>query len=145
MSGRARGFMLKPGEGREARFGPNRLTVKVGPESAGRQFGIFESTFPPGVGAFDHRHRSYEEAFYVLEGEIEYRLDEQRVVATAGSCVFVPPGVAHGFRNVGPTNARHLVIHAPMRALEMIEELGRTPPERRAEVLAKHDSELVEP
>jgi quercetin dioxygenase-like cupin family protein len=142
MGEQARGFMLGPGEGREAKFGPNRLAVKVGPESGG-QVGVFESTFPPGAGAFDHRHRSYEEAFYVLEGEIEYRLDEQRVVAAAGACVYVPPGVAHGFRNVGPGHARHLVIHSPTRALEMVEELGRTPPERHAEVLAKYDSELV--
>lgn len=145
MNEHARGFIVEPGGGREARFGPNSLAIKVGPESGGQQFGIFESILPPGAGAFDHRHRSYEEAFYVLAGEIEYRLGDERVVATAGSCVFVPAGVAHGFRNVSSADARHLVIHAPMRALEMIEALGRAGPERRAEVLAQHDSELVDP
>ena len=144
MSEDGRGVLVAPGEGRAVRFGPNRLTVKVGPESGGRPFGVFESGLPPGAGAFAHRHRSYEEAFYVLEGEIEYRLDERLVTAAAGACVFVPAGVAHAFRNIGAGDARHLVIHAPMRALEMIEELGRARPEQFAEVLARYDSELVE-
>ena len=145
MTEQAHEFMVGPGQGREAGAGPNRLTMKVGPESGGRQLGIFESAFPPGAGAFAHRHGTYEEAFYVLEGEIEYRLGDERVVATVGSCVFVPAGVAHGFRNVGEAEAQHLVMVTPMRALEMVEELFRAGPERRAEVLAKHDSELVDP
>ena len=144
MSASGRGVLVEPGEGREVRVGPNRLTVKVGPDSGGRQFGVFESVLPPDAGAFAHRHRTYEEAFYVLEGEIEYRLDERQVTAVAGACVFVPAGVAHAFRNVGVGDARHLVIHAPLRALEMIEDLGRARPDQVAAVLAKYDSELVE-
>lgn len=97
MSEDGHGVLVEPGAGREVRFGPNRLTVKVGPESGGQQFGVFESVLPPGAGAFAHRHRSYEEAFYVLEGEIEYCLDERLMTAAAGACVFVAAGVAHAF------------------------------------------------
>ncbi len=144
MSMEVRGGLVAPGEGREVRFGPNRLVVKVAPEVGSRQFAIYESVFPAGAGAFVHRHREYEEAFYVLDGAIEFRLGEQHVTASAGSCVLVPAGVIHGFRNIGPGNARHLVVTAPVQALEMVEELGRVPPAQFAEVLAKHASELIE-
>jgi quercetin dioxygenase-like cupin family protein len=125
-------------------LGPNRLNVKIGPASGAQRFGVFESVFPPGAGAFVHRHRSYDEAFYVLEGEIEYVLDEQRVTASSGTTVFVPAGVVHTFKNVGNADARHLVIHAPVEVLQMIEELGQARPDQIAEILAKYDSELVE-
>ena len=58
------------------------------------------------------------------------------------------PGTQSSWRAVpvvGEGEARHLVMVAPMRALEMVEEFFRAGPERRAEALATHDSELVDP
>jgi quercetin dioxygenase-like cupin family protein len=105
--------------------------------------GMFESELPPGSGAAAHLHHRFEEAFYVLAGEIEYRLDDQRITATAGSYVFVPSGVVHGFKNIGAANARHLVIFAPVEVLSMIEELGGAKPDAIAEIMARYDSELI--
>ncbi len=144
MSDEARGVVVPPGQGRQLQFGPNRQTMKIGPDSGSRQLGIFESVFPAGKGAFVHLHHHYEEAFYVLEGEIEYRLGERLVRATPGAWVFVPSGVVHAFKNVGPGNARHIVVTAPATALEMIEELDKVRPEQIGEVMAKYDSELID-
>ena len=125
--------------------GPNWLTVKVGPESGGRRVGLFESEMPPGGGfPFAHLHEAYEEVFYVLEGVVEYRVGDDWIAAPAGSTVFVPPGVAHAFRNSSQAVARHLVVHAPVEALAMVEEIGRTAPEGFAAVLGRYRSRLVE-
>jgi quercetin dioxygenase-like cupin family protein len=141
----AHGGVIGPGEGRPVTVGPNQLTVKVGPESGARLVGLFESEMPPGGGfPFAHAHDSYEEVFYVLDGVVEYRLGDEWATAPAGSTVFVPPGVVHAFRNSGPLVARHLVVHAPVEALAMIEEVGRTAPEDMPAVLARYDSRLVE-
>ena len=80
-----------------------------------------------------------------LAGEAGMWLEDQHAVVKAGQSLLVPAHIKHGFRNVGEAQARHLVMVAPMRALEMVEELFRAGPERRAEVLAQHDSELVDP
>ncbi len=138
------GVVLPTGQGRQMQFGSNRQTVKVGPEMGSHQLGIFESLFPPGGGVFAHLHGHYEEAFYVLEGEIEYRLGERRVRAGPGAWVFVPADVVHGFKNVGSGNARHIAVVSPAAALDMIEELGKVRPEQMAEVMAKYDSKLIE-
>ena len=107
--------------------------------------GLFESQMPPGGGfPFAHLHEAYEEIFYVLEGVVEYRVGDEWIAATAGSTVFVPPGVAHAFRNSSSRAARHLVVHAPVEALAMVEEIGRTPPEGFAAVLSRYRSRLVE-
>jgi quercetin dioxygenase-like cupin family protein len=149
MNETAQGSVLAPGEGRALvyRLGADHLTVhqtvKVGPESGSHHFGVFESVLPAGAGVFLHRHRSYEEAFYVLEGEITYRLGEREVTASAGTCVFVPAGVVHGFKSAGPGAARHLVIHEPMQALAMVEELGQASGEQIPAVMAKYDWEFI--
>ena len=78
-----------------------------------------------------------------MEGEITYRLGEREVTASAGSCVFVPAGVVHGFKSTGPGNARHLAIYAPLQVAAMMEELGQVSVEQIPEVLAKYDSEFI--
>jgi len=50
-----------------------------------------------------------DEAFYVLEGEIEFEVDGRFVTATPGTFAFVARGAAHRFRVLTET-ARMLVI-----------------------------------
>ncbi len=137
------GMVVPPGGGRAFGVGPTHPTVKVGPEAGGR-FGVLESVLPPGAGPARHRHRRYDEAFYVLEGHIEYDVGDRRVTATAGTLVFVPAHCAHGFRNVGASTARHLVITAPAEALDMIEAVYSGAPEQLAAVFARYDTELID-
>jgi mannose-6-phosphate isomerase-like protein (cupin superfamily) len=141
------GVYVGPGEGRSFRFGPSHLQVKVGPDAA-LSFGIFHSSFPTGAGMpFLHLHHSYDETFYVIEGEVEFQLGARRVLASTGGTVVVPRGVAHCFRNVGASDASWIVATAPAAAITMIEELATVPPadfDRFAEVLEQHDSELLE-
>ena len=50
-----------------------------------------------------------DEAFYVLDGEVEFEVDGQVVLATPGTFAFVARGAAHTFRVLTDT-ARMLVI-----------------------------------
>jgi quercetin dioxygenase-like cupin family protein len=56
-----------------------------------------------------HVQAEEDEAFYVLEGEIEFEVDGAVVVATPGTFAFVARGAAHLFR-VRTDTARMLVI-----------------------------------
>lgn len=137
--------VIPGGSGRIIRFGPNELTVKTGSESSHALVGVFESALPPGGGfPIPHVREQYEEVFYVLEGEIEYYVGEEWEAAFAGSTVSVPSGVIHAFRNSSPYPARHLVVHAPVTALTMIEELAQATPDQFGAILARHHSRLAE-
>src|SRR5439155_22184662 len=48
-----------------------------------------------------HVHESEDDAFYILEGEMTFVLEEGEVKAGHGAFVLVPPGVEHAFRNDG--------------------------------------------
>jgi uncharacterized cupin superfamily protein len=56
-----------------------------------------------------HIQTDEDEAFYVLDGEVEFEVDGQIVVATPGAFAFVARGAAHCFRVLTET-ARVLVI-----------------------------------
>jgi quercetin dioxygenase-like cupin family protein len=118
------------------------LELKVGPE-AGGQFGIVEGVLPPGGGPPPHRHQRFDEAFYVLQGEVEYCIGDEWVTATAGTCVYAPAGLIHGFRNQGTTEARQLIIAAPAEALEFVEALHSTSPDQVGALLERYATEFV--
>jgi mannose-6-phosphate isomerase-like protein (cupin superfamily) len=56
-------------------------------------------------------HLRHADCFYVLEGELELRVDGEVVRAGPGMSVVIPPGVVHQFTSVG--RARFLNVHAP--------------------------------
>ena len=53
-----------------------------------------------------HVHHADDEAWYVLEGTLGFRLDETELFAPAGSAVFARRGVAHTYWNAGGQRAR---------------------------------------
>jgi mannose-6-phosphate isomerase-like protein (cupin superfamily) len=144
---RSGGMHVGAGEGRSLRVLASRLEIKAGAD-AGLSFGLFESVFPPGAGMpFLHLHRSYEEAFYVIEGDVRFQLGADELDAGPGSAVLVPAGVPHCFRNDGSTDVRWFVVAAPAAAVTAIEEAAAVAPgdlEHLVEIFDRHDSELLE-
>ena len=133
------------GEGQRLRAGGNDITVKIHPENGARDLSMFESVVPPAGRVFPHLHRDFEEAFYLLEGDLAFFLNQDWLQATAGTAVHVPRGTVHAFRNDSERPARVLVIHTPASAIHMIEELAALPfesdPSASARILARHASE----
>ena len=66
-------------------------------------------------GADLHVHREHTDSFYVLEGELTFRLgpEAKRVTVAAGGYAAVPPNVVHGFDNDGDGDASYLNMHTP--------------------------------
>jgi quercetin dioxygenase-like cupin family protein len=143
----ARARHIGPGEGGRSRVFASQLEVKAGRDD-GLSFGMFRSNFPPGGGMpFLHLHRTYEEAFYVIEGEVEFRLGDEDVLAVSGSAVLVPPGTPHCFCNVGAGEADLIVIATPPVAVQLIENVGSVAPgdlDALAELFDRYDTELLE-
>jgi quercetin dioxygenase-like cupin family protein len=77
------------------------VTFKAVSEETGGEYSLYELTVPPQLGALPHIHHAETEAFYVLEGEVEFLKGERTVSARVGEFVFIPRGVVHGFKNVG--------------------------------------------
>ena len=75
---------------------------------------LTEATVGPEFeGAGPHYHERHVDAFYVLEGELEFILGTETFRAGPGTSVTVPPGIVHGFTSSGPATTRYLNLHAP--------------------------------
>lgn len=62
----------------------------------------------PGMTAPRHSHPG-EELVYMIEGQLEYRLDGRApVTLKAGEVLFIPAGTVHAVTNVGQSNAAEL-------------------------------------
>jgi quercetin dioxygenase-like cupin family protein len=66
-------------------------------------------------GAEPHVHREHTDSFYVLQGELTFRIGPglERVTAPAGTFVAVPPNVIHAFDSGSSERASFLNFHAP--------------------------------
>jgi quercetin dioxygenase-like cupin family protein len=78
------------------------------------QLTAIDMTFRPGFEGVDpHTHPDHADCFYVLEGEIEFRVGEEPRVAGPGTFVAAQPGSVHGFHLANDEPIRFLNLHAP--------------------------------
>lgn len=112
-----------PGEGRAIDMGAFAMTVKADGRDTGGSFSLLEAAEPPGFGPPMHTHEDAGEAFYVLEGEYLIFMEHQEYLCPAGSFVFIPRGLVHGFR-VGTVPSRKLNIYTPAAMVAYFDELS---------------------
>ena len=92
-----------------------------------------------------HLHRSDDEAWYVLEGTLTFRVGDDEVEVRAGSAVLVPAGTAHTYWNPSADPARYLIIMTP-NIHHLIQAIHTMPVRTRdalAAVFEEHDSTLL--
>jgi mannose-6-phosphate isomerase-like protein (cupin superfamily) len=115
---------------------------------ADAQFVLVEWTDPGGVTGPDrpiaglHLHHEDDEAWYVLEGTLGFRVGDEIVEAAAGSAVFVPRGTPHSYWNAGAGRARYVLVMPPRlhRLVAALHDAGAV--DSRA-VFRAHASELL--
>ena len=84
-----------PGEGTRYRARGSLMTFKARADDTGGAFSLMEREMPAG-GRMPppHRHAG-PESFYVLDGALEFLIDDELAQARPGWFVLVPEGVAH--------------------------------------------------
>lgn len=120
-------MVLGPGEGRAIPLGDAGIvTLKVTGAESGGAMSAYEFTVPPHTaGPPLHIHRTWDEAFHVLEGEMTFLIDGETSLAPAGSFIFIPRGIPHTFWNAGDAPARQLTIFAPSGIEDYFEEVSQ--------------------
>lgn len=109
----AQPVLLAPGEGEVVVDQPNRtLRILFSHELLDVTWTRHEAGEH---GAEPHVHRQHTDAFYVLEGEMTFRMgaDLERRTAQAATFVAIPPGVIHAFDNDSSERTCFLNFHSP--------------------------------
>src|SRR6266436_7098567 len=97
--------------------------LATGDDTNGK-YALIEAIVPPGGGPPPHVHSREEEGFYILEGEITFTINDERVVATAGMFANMPVGTPHSFKNESNRPAKMLISVAPAGLENMFFEVG---------------------
>jgi mannose-6-phosphate isomerase-like protein (cupin superfamily) len=116
-------LVLRPGEGRSIDLGAFHMSVKATHEQTNGAFTLLEAQEPAGFGPPLHIHRDAAEAFYVLDGEYIMVVDGREASCPAGSFIFIPAGIPHGFR-VGGVASRKLNLYTPAAMVGYFDEVA---------------------
>ncbi len=96
----------------------------TGEDSQGRYSSML-NTIPKGVGAPPHKH-PWDEAFYVLKGEVEIIVGDKRYHLYPGDYARVPAGFTHGFSGLSDEEGLVIAFESPSNSHEFFKEIHET-------------------
>ncbi len=100
-------------------------TFKLLSEQTSESVAVFEEVVPAGSGTPLHRHLTSDEVIYILSGLFKFKVGEQVNTGGAGTWVFIPRGLAHGWKNIGSEEGRAFYIFTPAQGAKVFEELRK--------------------
>ena len=142
--------VLRPGEGRAIDLDNFVMSLKAGGQETGGAFSLLEAAEPADFGPPMHIHHDCGEAFFILEGEYRVFVEADEFDCPAGSLIYVPAGLRHGFR-VGPLPSRKLNLYTPAAMIGYFDDLaaalkaGRADEEAVSDIARRYSMEVLGP
>jgi mannose-6-phosphate isomerase-like protein (cupin superfamily) len=104
---------------------PGEMRMLTGPLGA-EQVALTWRRMPQhtgGKGSYGHRHKSQEELYFVLKGELQFKLGDDVVDVPAGCAVRVPPSTWRSVWNDKPEDAELVIVSTKVEPDEAEAEL----------------------
>ena len=115
-----------PAEGQCISMAGNNYRILVTGKETGGAFAVMDFLIAPGGGPGPHAHADFQESFYVVEGEIEFRSEAGTYIAKEGSFVTIPKGgMVHQFKNKTDKMAQMLCTVVPAGLEAFFMEAGK--------------------
>ena len=104
---------LGPGEGKAFSAVGDVYRVLASGRQTGGVYALSEIRVSPNDGPPPHIHSREDESFFVLEGEVEFQVGDEKITARPGTFIQGPRGIAHSFKNNTQLPARMLGFVTP--------------------------------
>jgi mannose-6-phosphate isomerase-like protein (cupin superfamily) len=92
-------------------------------DETGGAWSLFEEEVPLGMGPPPHRH-DWDEAYYILRGELDFEIDGEPVKSRAGDFHYLPRNTVHGFKGASESAAQVLIFAAPAHGSDFFHALN---------------------
>jgi quercetin dioxygenase-like cupin family protein len=116
---------LAAGEGRALWFGANRVTITATGEDTDGSYGAWVTWAPPGSSPPLHTHRGVDEAFWIAEGRVRFRVGDRDFVLGPGGYALLPRDMPHTFIVEGPSDAVMFGMLSPGGSEQYFADAGR--------------------
>ena len=116
---------LRPGEGDAFSAVGDVCRNLASSRQTGGVYTLHEIRVSPDNGPPPHIHSREDESFFVLEGELEFQVGDEKITARPGTFIQGPRGIAHSFKNNTQLPARMLVFITPAGFENFVNEFAR--------------------
>jgi quercetin dioxygenase-like cupin family protein len=116
---------LGPGEGEAFSAAGDVYRVLASGRQTGGVYALSEIRVSPNNGPPPHIHSREDESFFVLEGEVEFQVGDEKITARPGTFIQGPRGIAHSFKNNTQRPARILGFVTPAGFENFFKEFAR--------------------
>ncbi len=117
-------MMVRQGEGEQLRVMGAGVRFLCASDQTGHAWSMMETTLPKDSGPPPHQH-PWDEAYYVIAGEVNFMLPAGSRTAKAGDFIYAPGGTLHGFQGLSDQPARMLILDVPAHAEAFFREVDR--------------------
>ncbi len=116
--------VLTQGEGEKLEVLGAEVRFLCHGQHTGRAWSLMEVLLPKDGGPPPHDH-PWDEAYYVIEGEVRFRLGDEVRHFKGGDFIYAPGGTLHAFQGASERPARVLVFDAPAAAEAFFRDVHR--------------------
>ena len=118
------GYALGPDDGEPLWINGGLGILRATADQTEGRFAALEFRVPKGFAAPLHVHKSEDEFFLVLSGEIRLQHGDEIIEGVAGSLAYTPRGVGHSF-HVDSDEARLLLFFGPAGVENFFRDVGK--------------------
>jgi mannose-6-phosphate isomerase-like protein (cupin superfamily) len=116
--------IVEPNKGKHIAVAGDINTIVVSKEDTGGTYSFIEAKVFPGGGPVPHIQTHEHEGFYVIEGQLTFKVNKERIEAKPGTFVNVPPNVLHSFKNETNAIAKLIIILSPPGMEQLFVDIG---------------------
>ena len=114
------------GQGQSLSVVGDSYRILISGKQTSGNYAVIDMLVPPGGGPGPHAHKDIQEMFYVVEGEIEFKMEGGKYNAKKGSFVNIPlGGKVHCFKNTTHKIAHLLCTVVPAGLDDFFQEIGK--------------------
>jgi quercetin dioxygenase-like cupin family protein len=114
------------GKGQSLSIVGDSYRILISGEQTDGNYAVIDMLVPPRGGPGPHAHKHFQEMFYVVEGEVEFKMEGGKYIAKKGSFVNIPLGGAvHCFKNTTDKLAHLLCTVVPAGLDSFFQEIGK--------------------
>src|SRR5262249_59787872 len=125
MRNNAKIIHLGPGEGDAFSVVGDVYRNLASGQQTGGVYALHEICVSPNNGPPPHIHSREDESFFVLEGEVDFQIGDEKITARPGTFIQGPRDIAHSFKNNTQLPARILGFVTPAGFENFFKEFAR--------------------